>query len=186
MSKVLLLNGSARPKGATANALRLIGQELNERGVETTWFQLSNKPLRGCIACGRCKRNGKNRCVFTDDQCNELIEAILDADGVVIGTPTYFAGANGALTALLDRVFFAATEPAQLFRGKVGAAVATCLRSGATDAIDRLNKYFQFAAMPVACSSYWNLLFAEDSPVGHDEKGINTLKELAVNMSKML
>lgn len=184
--KVLIINGSPRKDGHTAEALKIVEAGLKAKGFATEWVNIGSKPVRGCISCMWCKKDNHNRCAFGDDPANEIIERLLASDGVVIGTPTYFAGPNGALTSVLDRVFYAATVPAQLFRGKVGAVVATCFRSGATDAIDRINKYYQFAAMPVVSSSYWPLMFDDESPYGHDDKGIEVLEELGENMAKMI
>lgn len=179
MNRVLLVNGSPRKGKNTAAALKIIEQELNQHGVETFWFQLDGKPVRGCIGCGRCA--SEHRCAFQDDQCNELVEDILHADGVIIGTPVYFAGPNGALCALLDRAFYAAANFGQLFKGKPAAAIATCWRAGATPSIDRINKYFTFSQMPVVSSEYWNGYLGQQ-----DAFGINVLKTLADNMAEML
>lgn len=177
--KVLLINGSPRPDGETHAALALIEKILYDSGVECEWFQFGTDAVRGCIHCGGC-RNG-HRCVFNDDACNGLIDQIVDADGVIIGTPVYFAGPNGALCALLDRVFYAGACHGRLFAGKPSAAVATCWRAGASAALDRLNKYFTYSEMPVVSSSYWNIRHE-----GEDEFGDQTLKTLAENMAKIL
>lgn len=124
------------------------------------------------------------RCNFTDDVGNELFEAILKADG--IGTPVYFAAPSGVLCALLDRVFYAASTHGNLFKGKPAAAVASCIRSGANSAIDRLNKYFSFSEMPIISSSYWNMLFENQSPKGLDEMGHKTMQTLGYNMASLL
>ena len=179
MSKVLLVNGSPHKNGNTKAALNIVEDRLKANGHESFWFQLDGKPVRGCIACERCSR--EHRCAFNDDQCNELIEAMLEADGVVIGTPVYFAGPNGALCALLDRAFYAAANYGQLFAGKPAACVATCWRAGATSSIDRINKYFTFSQMPVVSSDYWNGYLGS-----HDSFGIHTLRTLGDNMAKML
>jgi len=182
--KVLLVNGSSHEKGSTYTALSLVEVALHEKGVETEWFQIGNKPIRGCIDCRGCQNT--NRCVFTDDPCNALIEAFLRADGIIIGTPVYFAGPNGALCSLLDRVFYAASAHGQLFRGKSAAAVASCYRAGCTAALDRLNKYFTFSEMPVVSSNYWNMMFEHGSSVELDEKGHGILRTLGTNMADML
>ena len=179
MKKVLLVNGSPHKNGNTAAALKIAERELQARGLETFWFQLDGKPVRGCIACDRCSR--EHRCQFKDDQCNELIGKMLAADAVMIGTPVYFAGPNGALTALLDRAFYAAANYGQLFKGKPAAAIATCWRAGATPSIDRLNKYFTFSQMPVVSSDYWNGYLGS-----HDSFGAEVVKTLAGNMADLL
>lgn len=179
MKKVLLVNGSPHKNGNTAAALKIVEKELHGHSLETIWFQLDGRPVRGCIACGRCA--SRHRCAFEDDQCNELIEKMLEADAVVVGSPVYFAGPSGALCALLDRVFYAAANYGQLLAGKPAAAVATCWRAGATPSIDRINKYFTFSQMPVVSSEYWNgYLGARDS------FGTGVLKTLATNMARLL
>jgi multimeric flavodoxin WrbA len=159
--------------------LSIVEKELQRAGVETVWFQLGTEPVRGCCSCGSCA--GTNRCRFTDDKCNELIEGMLAADGVIIGSPVYFAGPNGALCALLDRVFYAASNFGYHFAGKPGAAIATCWRAGATATLDRLNKYFTFSEMPVVSSNYWNMKLS-----GSDGYGEGILRQLGKNMAKEL
>ncbi len=179
MKKVLLVCGSPHNNGNTAAALSIADKELKENGISTTYFQLEAKAVRGCIGCGRCSQ--KHRCAFDDDQCNELIEKMLEADAVIIGTPVYFAGPNGALCALLDRVFYATANFGQLLAGKPAAAIATCWRAGSTPSIDRLNKYFTFSQMPVVSSDYWNGYLG-----AHDSFGASVIKTLAYNMAEML
>ena len=179
MKKVLLVNGSPHRNGNTAAALKIAEKELQSRGLDTFWFQLDGNPVRGCIACGRC--SAEHRCAFTDDQCNKLTEDMLHADAILIGTPVYFAGPNGALCALLDRAFYAAANYGQLLAGKPAAAIATCWRAGATPSIDRLNKYFTFSQMPVVSSDYWNGYLGV-----RDSFGTEVIKTLAGNMSDML
>lgn len=179
MKSVLLVNGSPNKSGNTAAALRLAETVLVKHGIACKWFQLGNKPVRGCIGCEKCENS--HRCAFTDDPCNELIEAMLAADGIMIGTPVYFAGANGALCALLDRAFYAAVNHGQLLKGKPAAAIASCWRAGATPSIDRLNKYFAFSQMPIVTSSYWNgYLGAQDA------FGAEAIEILAANMAEIL
>ena len=179
MATVLLVNGSPHRKGNTATALSIMERVFAERGLDVVWFHLDGKPVRGCIACGRCVTT--HRCVFDDDQCNELIEGLLAADAVVVGTPVYFAGPNGALCALLDRAFYATANFGQLLRGKPASAIATCWRAGATPSIDRINKYFTFSQMPVVSSDYWNGYLGSS-----DRFGRAVLKTLAENMAEML
>lgn len=177
--KVLLINGSPRIDGETRHALSIVEGVLREKGIDTEWFHLGKDPTRGCVHCDGCK--DKYRCVFDDDACNMLIEKIISADGVIIGSPVYFAGANGALCALLDRVFYAGAFYGGLFAGKPAAAVATCWRSGASATLDRLNKYFTFSEMPIVSSSYWNIKLE-----GADAYGEDILRTLGVNMAKLL
>lgn len=173
--KVLLVNGSPRPNGDTAYSLSVMEKVFHQNHVDTEWFQLGTGMVRGCIHCNRCEKT--NRCIFNDDKCNELIEKILDADGIIVASPVYFAGPNGALCALLDRAFYAASNFGYHFRYKPAAAVATCWRAGASATLDRLNKYFTFSEMPVVSSSYWNIKHN-----GSDPFGIDVLQTLAKNM----
>jgi multimeric flavodoxin WrbA len=177
--KVLLVNGSPRTNGETASSLAIVEKILLEAGIETDWFHLGTNPVYGCCHCNSCAET--NRCVFTEDGCNQLIEKCLEADGMIIGTPVYFAAPNGALCALLDRVFYAASNFGYLFAGKPGAAIATCWRAGATATLDRLNKYFTFSEMPVVSSNYWNMKLMGDDPYGEE-----ILKRLGENMAKEL
>jgi multimeric flavodoxin WrbA len=177
--KVLLINGIPRTHGETAQSLALVEQVLRAADVETEWFHLGTSPVHGCAHCNSCEKT--HRCVFTDDACNALIAQCLEADGIIIGSPVYFAGPNGALCALLDRVFYAAGNFGYLFAGKLGAAVATCWRAGATATLDRLNKYFTFSEMPVVSSNYWNMKLT-----GSDAYGEEILKRLGENMVKEL
>ncbi len=182
--KVLLVNGSPHKDGNTYKALNEVGQELIASGIDVQWINIGNKPVRGCIDCQVC--NKTYRCAFNDDVCNELIEAMLECDGVVIGTPTYFAGPNGALLAVLDRVFYAASESAYLFKGKPAAAVAVAWRAGTTAAIDRLNKYFTYAQMPIVSSMYWNNIVHGSTDTLGDEYGKEIMKQLGKNMAELL
>ncbi len=179
MKKVLLVNGSPNKNGNTAHALKTAETVLRKRGLETIWFQLGTGPVRGCVNCCRCAST--HRCSFRDDNCNELIADFLEADAVLIGTPVYFAGPNGALCALLDRVFYATANFGQMLRGKPAAAIATCWRAGATSSIDRINKYFTFSQMPIVSSTYWNGVHGSG-----DGYGNSTVKTLAENMADLL
>ena len=181
MSKVLLLNGSPRPKGCTATALEEMIRVFEEEGVDCELVQVGGKPVRGCIACGRCGELG--RCVF-DDLVNELSPKFREADGLVIGSPVYYGSPNGSLLALLDRLFYSSPFPKHM---KVGAAVVSCRRGGNTASFDVLNKYFTISGMPVASSTYWNQVHgftAED--VQKDLEGLQTMRNLARSMSFLM
>jgi len=179
MKKILLVNGSPHPNGNTARALKTVENTLKEKGLDTEWFQLSAKPVRGCIGCERCVTG--YRCAFDDDQANELIDRIVACDGVVIGSPVYFAGPNGALLALLDRVFYAGSCHGRLFKGKPGAAVVTLWRAGSTASLDRLNKYFSYSEMPIVSSNYWTMAHN-----GNDRTGTQIMQTLGENMAELV
>lgn len=180
--KVLLVIGSPHAKGCTYTALEEIAKTLKESEVETEFFHIGVKPVRGCIDCGKCDETGY--CKFNDDPANKLIDKIKEADGVIIGSPVYYANANGTLCALLDRVFFASSSQ---FRFKPAAAVVSCRRGGAGSAFDRLNKYFTISEMPVVSSQYWNAVHGMSrEEVLQDQEGLQIMRTLGQNMAWML
>ena len=179
--KVMLLNGSPHEAGCTYTALMEVAKALEERGVETELFQLGKSPVAGCTACGACAKT--HRCVI-DDKVNLFVEKLLDADGLVVGSPVYYAGPAGQVTAFLDRVFYC---KGSLYANKLGAAVISCRRGGASAAFDRLNKYFTISNMPVASSNYWNTVHGNTpEEVAQDIEGLQTMRILARNMAWLL
>lgn len=180
--KVLLINGSPRANGCTYTALSEVASALEQCGVETEIFQLGTAPVRGCIACGACAKLGK--CAFDDDVCNALGAKMAAADGIVIGSPVYYAGANGAICAVLDRVFY---SHGSHMHHKPGAAVVSCRRGGASATFDRLNKYFTISQMPIVSSTYWNSVHGSTpEQVRADLEGMQTMRTLGQNMAWML
>ena len=150
--KVLLINGSPRKNGNTHLALSEVAKALNENGVETEIISIGTKAVQGCIACNRCTELG--RCIFKDELYNNIRQKLEEGiDGLVVGSPTYYAGPNGSLCALLDRLFYSSSE---LMEYKPATAIAVCRRGGASATLDRLNKYFTINHMPVVSSQYWN------------------------------
>lgn len=181
--KVLLINGSPHEKGCTYTALTAVAEAISENEIETQIYHIGNKPVRGCIACGACEKLGK--CVFNDDAANEMLELMQKADGIIIGSPVYYAGANGALCALLDRIFFA--SDAEKISYKPAAAIVSARRGGTTAAFDRLNKYFTINRMPVVSSQYWNGVHGmSPEEVLQDEEGMQIMRTLGNNMAWML
>ena len=179
--KVLLINGSPHENGCTYTALSEVAKVLETEGIETQIFQIGKKPVRGCIACGACGKLGK--CVFDDDPANEMMKLMQEADGIVIGSPVYYAGPNGALCALLDRAFYAGSG----FEFKPAAAIVSARRSGTTASFDRLNKYFTINRMPVVSSQYWNGVHGSTpDDVKKDEEGLQTMRTIGYNMAWML
>ena len=181
MSRVLLLNGSPHPHGCTAAALDEMIRVFGEEGIATELIQVGSKNIRGCIACGKCGGTGK--CVF-DDLVNETAPKLEAADGLVVGSPVYYASPNGSLISFLDRLFYSTHFSKQM---KVGAAVVSCRRGGNTASFDVLNKYFTISGMPVASSTSWNQVHgftAED--VKKDLEGLQTMRNLARSMSFMI
>lgn len=181
--KVLLVNGSPRPKGCTFTALAEVAGALEGRGISTEIFQIGTEPLAGCLGCGACRETG--RC-FREDAVNVFLEKAVGADGFVFGAPVHFASAAGALTAFLDRAFFAALGRGAL-RHKPGAAVVSCRRAGSTAALDQLLKYFCISQMPVVSSQYWNMVHGNTpEEVRQDLEGLQTMRVLGANMAWLL
>ena len=179
--KVLILDGSPRRNGCTARALEEIEKTLHEEGIETETVLVGNKDIRGCIACRSCASTGK--CVF-DDIVNEIAPKFESADGIIIGTPVYYAGSNGTILSLLDRLFFSTHFDKSM---KVGACVISSRRAGSTSAYDEVNKYFGICSMPIATSTYWNEVHgskAED--VEKDKEGLQTMRNLGRNMAFLM
>ena len=179
---VLLINGSPHENGCTYTALTEVAQVLERNDLQTQIYHIGRKAVHGCIACGGCAAIG--RCVFDDDPANEMLELMRKADGIIIGSPVYYAGPNGTLCALLDRVFYAA---AGALAFKPSAAVVSARRGGTTAAFDRLNKYFTMNRMPVVSSQYWNSVHGfTPEDVMQDAEGLQTMRTLGYNMAWML
>ena len=180
--KVVLINGSPHRKGNTFIALSEVAGALEKEGVQTEIIQLGIKAVQGCIACNKCAELG--HCVFQDTLYNQVREALQEADGIVVGSPVYYAGPNGALCALLDRVFYSCSE---LLAYKAGASVAVCRRGGASATFDRLNKYFTILNMPVVSSQYWNSGHGmRPGEATEDAEGLQTMRMLGRNMAWLL
>lgn len=179
--KVVLINGSPRSDGNTARALAEMCRVFEKNGVETRMFKVGAKDIRGCVGCGNCASLGK--CVY-DDVVNEISAELRDADGLVVGTPVYYASPNGTILSLLDRLFFSAHYSMAM---KVGAAVAVARRAGTTASFDVLNKYFTISGMPVASSTYWNDAFGGSPGEAElDVEGMQTMINLAENMTFLM
>lgn len=179
--KVLMLNGSPNKNGCTDIALREVAGALEKHGISSDIVWLGKTGVRECIACGTCRKIGK--CVI-DDRVNELAAIADDYDGLVIGSPVYYAGPTATLTAFVDRLFYSAGKK---FADKPGACVVACRRGGASASFDRLNKYFTINNMPVVSSNYWNEIHgprAED--VTKDEEGLQTMRILGENMAWLM
>lgn len=181
--KVLLINGSPKKAGCTYTALKTVAEALEKNGIDTEIFHVGTAPIKGCMGCGSCSRTGSHQCITTQDTVNEAIMKAKEADGIVVGSPVHYAAASGDITSFLDRLFYAGYPMA----GKVGAAVVSCRRGGATAALDQLNKYFTIAQMPVVSSNYWNMVHGNTpEEVLRDEEGIQTMQLLGENMAWLL
>lgn len=179
--KVILINGSPNAKGCTYTALEEVSKTLKSEGIETEIIYVGHKDIRGCIGCRQCKTKGK--CVF-NDIVNDIAPKFKECDGIVIGSPVYFASANGTLVSFIDRLFYSMTADKTM---KVGAAVVSCRRGGNSATFDELNKYFTISQMPIASSQYWNMVHG-NSPeeVQQDLEGLQTMRTLGKNMAFLI
>ena len=179
---VLMINGSPHPKGCTYTALATVAAQLEKHGIQSEIIQIGTKPIGGCIACGKCGETGY--CVFKDDGVNAAIDKLKAADGLVVGSPVYYAGPNAALCAFLDRLFF---MKGMAYAHKPAACVVNCRRGGASAAFDRLNKYFTINRMPVVSSQYWNSTHGfTPEEQARDLEGLQTMRTLGDNMAWLI
>ena len=179
--KVLLLNGSPKPNGNTAHALREMADVFAQEGIEAEIIQIGNQDIRGCIACGSCGRNGK--CVF-DDAVNAIAPKFEAADGLVIGSPVYYASANATLMAFMQRLFYSSHFDKTM---KVGASITIARRGGCSATYDEMNKYFGISGMPIASSQYWNSVHGgAPGQAAEDLEGMQTMRTLARNMAFLM
>lgn len=182
--KVMLINGSPHEHGCTYTALSEIEKVLHEEGIETELFQLGSAPMRGCTGCGACFKMKCNRCVHNDDAVNRALEIAEGCDGFVFGSPVHYASAGGAITSLMDRMFYCGSR---VMRGKPAAAIVSARRAGTTAAIDQLNKYFIISGMPIATSQYWPMVHGNTpEEVLKDEEGLQIMRQLARNLAWMM
>lgn len=181
--KVLLINGSSR-KECTYTALSKVAESLNEEGIETEIINLGGTPVRDCIGCKMCAKNGNARCVFNDDIVNEIIEKAEESDGFIFGTPVYYAHPSGRILSVLDRAFYAGKKA---FEFKPGASIISARRGGTVAFFDVLNKYFTISQMPIVSSTYWNNVHGNNKEeVVQDLEGMQTMYNLGKNMAWIL
>jgi multimeric flavodoxin WrbA len=185
--KVVAFNGSARKDGNTAILTRYALGELEKDGIETNLIQLSGKKIHGCIACRKCFEKKDQHCAVTNDILNECIDNMLEADGIILASPTYFADVSAELKALIDRAGYVGIANDGMFKRKVGAAVVAVRRAGSIHAFDSINHFFLISQMIIPGSRYWNMGFGRDKgEVEKDEEGILTMKILGQNMAWLL
>ena len=181
--KVLIINGSPRKNGNTSVALTEIANTLKQEGIESEIVWIGNKPVRGCIACDKCKDN-PGRCVFDDDVCNVISSKYAESDALIVGSPVYYGQPNGALLSIIQRSFH---SNGGSIAGKPAAAVAVCRRGGSSAAFETLNLPFQMMNMPVVTSQYWNIVFGREAgQAALDLEGLQTMRALAYNMAWLL
>ncbi len=185
--KVIAVNGSARRDGNTALLLQTVLTVLAGERIETEMIQLAGERVYGCRACYQCRKNKNRRCAIDDDIINACLEKLFDADGILLGSPTYFTDVTSEMKALIDRAGFVARGNGFLLKRKAGAAVVAVRRAGAIHAFDTMNHFFTINQMIVVGSSYWNIgIGGGIGEVCGDTEGIQTMKDLGVNMAWLL
>jgi len=185
--KVIAFNGSARKDGNTAILINYVLSGLKTEGIETEVFTLSGRKIRGCTACKKCYETQDKRCAVKNDVLNECIEKMVEADGIILGSPTYFTDVSAEMKALIDRAGFVAKANGDMLRRKVGAAVVAVRRAGSTHAFTTMNNFFLISQMIIPGSNYWNMGIGLDKgDVESDSEGIGTMKLLGENMAWLL
>jgi multimeric flavodoxin WrbA len=185
--KVVGINGSPRKGGNTSILIQTVLDELENQGIETEFVQLGGKKIRGCMACMKCWENKDQRCSVDNDFFNECMQKMIAADGIILGSPTYFADVSTEMKALIDRSGFVAMANGHLFKRKIGAAVVAVRRAGSTHVFDSINHLFFISEMIVPGSTYWNMgIGLEKGDVNKDDEGIATMKVLGENMAWLM
>lgn len=185
--KVIAFNGSARKEGNTSQLINYVFEGLEKEGIETELFNLANQKIRGCMGCYKCMQNKDKHCSIKNDIVNECIDKMLDADGIILASPTYFANVSTELKALIDRAGLVAKANDDMFRRKVGAAVVAVRRAGSMNVFDAINHFFLINEMIIPGSSYWNMgIGLQPGDVANDEEGVMVLKLLGENMAWLL
>lgn len=185
--KVIAINGSPRTEGNTYHSLLQVGKALRNEGIDFEIIQIGDKLIRGCLACNGCVKNRNERCVITNDEVNDCIQKLKEADGILLGSPVHYSGIAGTMKSFLDRVFYVAGVNKSLFRHKVGAAVVAVRRSGGVATFDALNHYINYSEMIMPASNYWNVIHGTaPAEVEQDDEGQQILRILGKNMAWLL
>ena len=185
--KVVALNGSARKDGNTAMLIQVVFEELKKEGIETELIQLAGKNVQGCLACYKCFKNKDRRCSVDKDILNDIMARMEKAEGILLGSPTYFSDVTSGMRAFIERCGFVARANDYMFKGKVGAAVVAVRRAGSIQAFTSMNLFLHYMQMFMPGSSYWNIGIGRDpGDVMKDEEGIQTMKTLGQNMAWLL
>lgn len=183
---VIAFNGSPKANGNTYHSIKIVTDELEKQGISTEIIHVGNKKIRGCIACGGCIKNLNEKCII-DDEVNEYIQKMKTADGIIIGSPVYYASIAGTMKCFLDRAFYVSGVNGGLLRHKVGASVVAVRRSGEVATFDHLNHYFTICEMFLPSSNYWNVAHGRaPGEVLQDEEGVQIMQVLGKNMAYLL
>lgn len=182
--KVVAINGSPKSNGNTYEAIKAVAKELEKENIEVEIIHIGNKVVRGCLACNGCAKNKNERCVIQNDDVNEWIQKMKDADGIILGSPVYYSAVAGTMKAFLDRAFYVASSNGGLFRHKVGASVVAVRRSGGIPVFDQLNNYINYSEMVMPTSNYWNVVYGTaPGEAAKDEEGMQIMRVLGKNMA---
>ncbi len=185
--KVIAINGSPRANGNTENAIKMVFNELEQQGIETEMISIGKDTVSGCKSCGACFKMKNNKCVISNDRLNDDIEKLLSADGIILGSPVYYAAINGTLKAYLDRLFYVSGANGNFFRHKVGASVVAVRREGGIQAFNELNAYLLYSEMFIPTSNYWNITYGTmPNECQQDEEGKQIMSVLGTNMAHLL
>ncbi|OFZ49608.1 MAG: FMN reductase [Bdellovibrionales bacterium RIFOXYB1_FULL_37_110] len=184
--KVVAINGSPKNKGNTNRALEIVGAELRKQQIDFVILHIGNRVIRGCTACGLCKKNQDNKCSMNDD-LNLIIPQLMEADGLILGSPVYYSGIAGTMKSFLDRLFYVSSANGNFFRHKVGAAICAVRRSGGLPTFQSLNNYFTYSEMFIPTSNYWNVIHGTvPGDVEQDGEGVQIARVLGKNMAWLL
>ena len=185
--KVIAINGSPKKEGNTAQALRMVGDELTAAGIDFEILHIGHKLIHGCKACGTCAEKRDEKCSITTDDLNQWIQQLKEADGIILGAPVYYSGIPGTMKSFLDRLFYVSGANGGFFRHKVGAAVVAVRRTGGSVTFDSLNHYLTYSEMVLATSSYWNVIHGRNpGEVIQDAEGNQIMRVLGKNMAWLL
>ncbi len=183
--KVVAFNGSPKKEGNTYHAIKMVAEELEKENIEVEIIHVGNKTIRGCLACNTCKKNKDEKCVINNDEVNEWIQKMKEADGIILGSPVHYSGIGGAIKCFLDRAFYIAGSG--MLRHKVGAAVVAVRRSGGITAFNQLNHYLHYAEMLIPTSNYWNVIHGtKPGEAKEDEEGKQIMRVLGKNMAWLM
>ncbi len=185
--KVVAINGSPNSKGNTYHAIKIVTGQLELDGIETEIIQVGNKLVRGCMHCNKCVKNQDQKCAMTNDVVNEYIEKMIDADGIILGSPVHFSGVAGTMKCFLDRAFYVAAVNPSLFQHKIGASVVAVRRSGGIPTMEQLNNFLNYSEMLIATSNYWTVTHGwKPGEIVQDAEGVQIMEVLGKNMAYLL
>lgn len=185
--KVIAFNGSPKKNGNTYTSIEIVAKELEKENIEVEIIHVGNKMIRGCLACGGCSRNMNEKCVIDNDEVNEWIAKMKDADGIILGSPVYYSAVAGTMKSFLDRAFYVSSVNKGMLRHKVGASVVAVRRSGGVPVFDQLNNYINYSEMLMPTSNYWNVAYGTaPGEVAKDDEGVQIMSMLGKNMAWLM